>query len=92
MFSEVRRHDKSGHAVKQDAATGTDSSDQPKKKKKKKKNKEHGQGDGEKKEEKNDEHKSSDKAKKNNPELYDALHKAFKVAVEVRIALTSSCH
>lgn len=89
LFAEVRRHEKSGRAQKRDASTQAD--DQTKKKKKKKKNKEQAQGGAEKKEETSQDIKSSDKAKKNNPDIFDAAHKAFHIAAEVTMSVMSSC-
>ena len=85
IFCEVRRHDKSGHVQKRDAATNFDPEEHSKRKKKKKKGKDNDEGT--KNDEKAEDVKGSDKAKKNNPEIYDAMHKAFRVAIEVHIIL-----
>ena len=69
--------------TKRSITTQTEAGDHSKKKKRKKKK--GGHGDGKDKNEKmpDPEPTVNDKAKKNNPELFDALHAAFRTAVEV---------
>ncbi|XP_052789326.1 RNA-binding protein RO60-like isoform X2 [Mya arenaria] len=94
VFSDVKKHGgKGGKALKREhAATNEDQQPQSKKKKKKKgKKQDKGQGEGVNKEE-TDENKATEKAKRNNPDIYEALHKAFRAAVEKNTPTTGKSY
>lgn len=93
IFSKQERREKShkvGSAQKRETSTNPDEHAASKRKKKKKKKKDHGEGDTEAGSMNQNEEESnpSEKATKNNPELFQALHQAFKVAVEKNLPTT----
>ncbi|XP_045201406.2 RNA-binding protein RO60-like [Mercenaria mercenaria] len=94
VFSRQERREKShkaGSAQKREAATNTELNEptSAKKKKKKKMKKERGEGDGESKDKQNEEEaNATEKATKNNPDLFESMHSAFKVAVEKNLPCT----